>query len=1040
MKNKVLITLTSLLMSAGAVLAQELNISGTVTDANSDPVVGATVVVKGTSVGTTTDVNGAYDIVASGDATLTFSFVGLGSKEEAVNGRGRVDVQLAGSDKAIDEVVVTAMGIKRSEKSLSYSVSQVGKEEIVKARETNLVNALAGKVAGVNILQSSGTVGGSSKIQIRGASSLSGGNDPIFVVDGLPISNQSYDPTRAGSQGGAVDVGNRAGDLNPDDVESISVLKGAAATALYGARAKNGAIVITTKKGSKGTTNITLNSSIRVDNALKLPEFQNEYAQGTFGVYDLMYLNGWGPKISEVQDVTYKDFKGDDVTLKAHPNNVQDFYQAGVTYMNSIAIDGAGDQSDYRVSVGTLNQEGIIPGSQYDRYSFGVNAGRDFYKNLNVRSSINYVNSSSTGRPTQSSNDANVLSSAVNGLPRTLDINDLKNNVTDEAGNPIALNSTKTANNPYWIINNNQFTNEVNRVYGNVVATWTILEGLTVSDNFGTDFFNENRRQLYRKGTFGQLNGKFTTWDINNQIVNNDLLLSYTKNINDDFNIKVLAGHNVNHRNWGYKTVQATDLTVDKLYTYTNAKSAVPTNTTYVKRLMGVFADVSLSWRETVFLDITGRNDWSSTLPKQNNSYFYPSVSGSVIFTEFLPKNNILSFGKLRLNWANVGSDEEPYQLDFTYTAAKDYFTQFVNYGTFPHGGQVAFTGPRVMPNSDLKPQNQVSWEGGADLRFFNGRLRLDVAGYFTNTKQQIVAIDVPLSTGYFAKNVNVGTVENKGIEIMLGGTPLKNLGGFSWDIDVNFAANRQTVRDLPEGLVYGLTSGWSGLQIKCEEGKSFGLYGTAWKRNDAGEYIINANTGLREVEANKFLDNIDPDFTLGINNTLSYKGINLSFLFDIRQGGVIFSGTVSDLRTTGLAAETGSGRDKIFIDKGVNAVVSGGTTTYQPNTTPVRSMQDFWGHYASTSNTEGSVFDASYVKLRELRLSYELPQKWIEKIKLKGLEVGFEARNLWIIKDYVPHVDPETNYMGPSNISGPIEFNSVPSTRTFGFNLKLTI
>ncbi|MEX0988559.1 MAG: SusC/RagA family TonB-linked outer membrane protein [Bacteroidales bacterium] len=1024
-----------LALSYTVALAQA-GVSGTVTSAEDNaPLPGVSVLVQGTQIGTITDVDGFYTIEVPGDdAVLIFSFVGMDRREEAVNGRSTINVELISEYLNLDEVVVTAVGITRTEKSLGYKVSTVGDEQLNSVRESSVVNSLSGKVSGVRINQQSGTVGGSSKIIIRGANSLGGDNQPIFVVDGMPIDNSYYEPNEIE---GNVDVGNRATDLSSDDVQSISVLKGSAATALYGARAKNGAIIITTKRGKAGTMQVQLNSSYRWDTPLKLPEFQNEYAQGSYGNYDLKFLNGWGPEISQVQDQLFTDFKGDEVTLQAYPNNVRDFYQTGLTMINSIGISGGDENSDFRLGVTNNSQQGVIPESYYGKNSISLNAGRKLSDRLSARASINYIKTNSTGRPAQGSNDKNILSSKINGLPRTVSIEDVKNNYVDEFGKQISLDGDKSVNNPYWIINNNKFTNDLERMIGSMHVSYKLTDWLTISNRVGTDFYAEYRRQVYKKGTLGHMNGKFTTWNLFNRVFNNDAMATMNFDLNSDLNVRVIAGHNIYQAEWRRTTVTATDLVLDDLYTFGNAKSTSPSNLYNIRRLMGVYADVGLSYKNFLYMNITGRNDWSSTLPVSNNAYFYPSVSSSLIFTELLPKNDVLSFGKIRLSWANVGSDEDPYQLDFQFTAAEEYYAQFSLNGNFPHGGLVGVTGPRVYPTADLQPQNASTVEVGTDLRLFNNRIGIDFTYYNTMTTNQIIAIDIPLSTGYFNKNVNVGAVSNVGFEADLHLAIVRKTGGVNWNVDVNFNKNTQIVEELSEGLSeYQLTSGWSGLQIKATPGEEFGLYGTGWKRNEAGEIIINPNTGLREIAPGKRFGDIYPDWIMGINNTFSFKGIDLNFLVDIRQGGVFYSGTVGGVRSSGLAIETLENRGQSFIDHGV---LDQGDGTYVPNDVPVQSMQDFWSHYSAISNTEGNVFDASYIKLREIRLSYNLPGGMLERTFIEGLRLGVEARNLWIIRDLVPHVDPELNFFGPAAVGEGVEFNSIPSVRSYGVNLMLT-
>ena len=793
-----MLLLACLFVGIGLVTAQTQKITGVViSEEDGQPVVGASVLVKGTTQGTITDVDGNFNLsnVPSSAKTLQISYIGMQTQEVVI--KPNLKVVLKSDSQKLDEVVVTAMGIKRSEKSLGYSVTSVKGDEITKARESNVLNSLSGKIAGVQIGQSSGTAGGSSSIQIRGASSIGSVSSPLFIVDGLPIDNGAFNPDRTN---GIVDVGNRAGDISSDDIESINVLKGAAATALYGARAKDGAIVITTKKGSRNSqVSVTVNSSTRFENVLKLPDFQNDYAQGSYGKYNVKMLNGWGPKISSVQDQTFADFKGEQVTLQAYPDNVKDFYETGMSYINNVAIAGGTERSDFRISVSTTNQTGVVPGSDYNKYAFAVNGGMNFTKNFTGRVSAQYIRSDSEGRPAQGSNDNNLLIPLINGMPRTVNINDVKNNWIDEYGKQISLDPEGKSNNPYWIINKNKFTNQLDRLIGNIVLTYKPIEGLTISNNAGTDFYTETRRKVYSKGTIGNLEGQFQTWDLYKRILNNDLMISYEKTFAEDYGVKVMLGHNIYQEDWRNNNVLAQNLVVDELYAYTNAKTTSPVNYTSKKRLVGLYGDISFSYKNMVFLDVTGRNDWSSTLPVNNRSYFYPSISGSFIFTELMKNKDVLSYGKLRMSYANVGSDEQPYQLAFQYTPVNSYFLQYNLTNVFPHNGLVGFTGPRVLPNENLKPQNQASFEVGTDLRFFQNRIRLDLTYYKSVTKNQIVSIDVPLSTGYFANNINAGKVSNKGIEVALGVTPVQTKD-FKWDLEATFAKNTQKVDELAEG------------------------------------------------------------------------------------------------------------------------------------------------------------------------------------------------------------------------------------------------
>ena len=1044
------ILLLSLLMTVISMFqhaySQDRTVTGTVTSAeDNSPLPGVNVTVKGATRGTTTGADGRYSLEGVGnDATLVFSFIGLSSQEVVVGNRTIVDVQMKADVRQLGEVVVTAVGITREKRQIGYAVNNVDGAELIKARDPNLLNSLAGKVAGVTITQQSGTLGGSTRIQIRGTNSLNnnGNNGPLFIVDGIPISNSAYAGTRNDIINGGVDVGNRASDINPDDVESMNILRGAAATALYGSRAINGAVIITTKRGKSGKkASITVNSSVRLDNVLKLPEFQNEYAQGNFGVYNLNNTNGWGPKISEVQDREFTDFKGASVRLKAYPDNVKHFYETGQTLINSLAFATADDKSDIRVGYTNLNQTGTVPNSELKRNTIALNLGTTFANKFSVRGSVNYVRTTSKGKPAQGSNNPNII--YINNIPRTVDINDLRNNVIDTLGNAIALNGNRTSSNPYWLTNYNTFTNQVERIFGNVTVGYDPTPWLNLTARAGTDFFTENRRTITKKGTINKLLGEFTTEEIYNREINTDFIATVTHDISSRISFKGLVGFNVNQRDVRRFRNVAQQLNIDELYTFSNAATNQPTNFTSQRRLYGAYADLGVGYNNYLFVNVTGRNDWSSTLPTANQSYFYPSISTSFVFTDFLKEvgvnvDNVLSLGKLRANYAQVGGDTDPYQLNFTYTPLANTFGQYGLNLLFPLNGVLAFGATDVIPPANLKPQRQNSYELGTELRFFGSRLGLDFTYYKNNTTDQIVQITVPQSTGYASKLINAGEISNRGFEVVLSSTPVKLSSGFSWDIAVNFAKNVQELVSLaPDLKQYDLTSGFSGLIIRGEPGKPFGLYGGGWLRDSlSGEVIINPNTGLRQTTNNVRLGNIYPDWTMGINNTFTFKGITLSALVDIRQGGVIYSNTVQSIRGAGLAKETLIHRDGVFIDKGVIVNKDGSTS---PNNVPVESMQQFWANYTASANSEGSTFDASFIKLREVRISFAIPRRLIDRTPFGNIEIGVEGRNLWIIKDNVPHVDPEANFFGNSLTGQGVEFQSVPSTRTIGGNLRFT-
>lgn len=1028
--------MTCLFCSIGLALAQNKRISGTVVDSNGEPVTGATVVVKGTTVGVSTDGDGKYSIsVPQAAKTLVISLIGSKNKEVAVG--ENLKIVLESDSKSLDEVVVTALGIKRSEKALGYSVGVVKSDDLDKARESNVVNSLSGRVAGVNVIQASGTAGGGSKIILRGQSSLGTAGQPLFVVDGMPISNN----TLSFGINGGIDTGSRIGDISSDDIESMSILKGAAASALYGARAKDGAIVITTKKGKlKSRTAISVNSSVRFENPLKLPDFQNEYGPGvgTTGVYSMGAWNGWGPKISSVQDQEFPIFTGDKVTLKANPDNVKDFYNTGHTFTNNISISGGDDKNDFRIGVTAVNETGIIPRNTFDKYNFTFNGGREFSDKVSARVAVSYIRASSEGRPAQGSNDNNVIVPTINAMPRTMDINLLKNNWITSEGKPYSMGTgaVATTNNPYWVLNKNKFTSDLDRIIGNFVITYKPINGLSITNNLGTDFYYDNARRLWAYYTVGVTKGRFITYNLKNSIINNDLIATYEFKPAKDFGIKVIGGHNLVQNTFTQLTVDAQDLLLPNIYSYANAQTKTPTNTYNQRRLVGVYGDVGLSYKDIAYLNITGRNDWSSTMSKSNRSYFYPSVSGSLIFSELISKSDILNFGKLRVSYAVAGSDTDPYQLDYAYSPVNSYFLQYLGStaGLFPHGGLLAYTAPGVYPDPNLQPQKQNSFEVGTDLKLLNNRVSVELTYYKSVTTNHIALIDAPNSTGYFNFRKNSGKISNEGLEAVLGLTPVKS-GNFEWNVNFNFATNKQKVVDLDPSITeLNLTSAYNGLQVKASRGKAFGLYGTGWVRDDKGNIVIDPGTGLRRTTSTTInLGKITPDYTLGVVNSFKYKGATLGFVVDVRQGGVMYSGTVSSLRTNGVAKETLLNDRNPIIDQGV-VLNSAGEST--PNTKEVTAYNYWYQNYKS-ANAEGNIFDASYVKLRELTFSYSVPQTLLKDFFVKNVILGFEARNLWLIHSNVPHIDPEMGMFATSDIGSNVEMAGIPTARSYGFNLK---
>jgi TonB-linked SusC/RagA family outer membrane protein len=1034
-------------IAAGAQAGAPLVVTGKVTAADGTrPLQGVSVVLRGTRFGTLTNAAGTYRVqlpAGSGQGTLSYKLLGFKPQDVPIQGRTAIDVSLETSPTALTDVVVTANAIVRESKELGYATSIVQTEQLNVARGSNVLNNLAGKVAGVRITQQSGTVGGSAKIVIRGINSIASASEPLFVVDGVPISNSSFFGTETEIVTGGVDVGNRAQDLNPDDIESMSILKGAAASALYGSRARNGVIVVTTKRGRAGRKpTITYNASVRSDNVFRTFDLQNQWAQGNLGVYNKDQANGWGPAISGQR---VPNLLGDTVTLQAFPDNVSSFFRQGATNIQSLGVEGGTEASDYRLSGTWLGQSGIVPGSELSRYTVALNAGQRFSPKFNARVAANYVRTTSEGRPSQGQNTPNLPMQLLSSLPRTLSNDFLRANRVAPNGTAGSIDGTGTSNNPYWVTDNNGLDNAVDRIYGNVNLSYDATPWLNLVFRAGTDLASENRRFITRKGTRGRLVGEFDTQDLDDRELNTDLIGTIQRQLTGDLGLKAIVGHNFNKRTFRQQRVFSQGLNVDLLYTQANAAVNTATNFRSERQLYGAYGDLGLSWKNYLFVNVTGRNDWSSTLPVNNNSYFYPSVSSSLVVSDLFKGTSVFQNGtinllKLRANWANVGSDEDPYQLAFTYSPLVQHTDIYTFNQQFPFGGASAFAATNVIPPSDLRPQRQNSSEYGIEGRFFNDRVGADLTYYRTINYDQIVSIAIPQSTGFSARRSNIGQISNRGIEAQLSVTPIRRGGdGFKWDVSANINANRNRVDKLAPRLNrFIITSGDGfGIFIAADTGKSFGIEGVAFARDtitNTGEYLINPANGLRIPYTRKLFGNIFPDWTGGISNSLSWKRFTASFLVDIRQGGVFLSQTTSQLRSSGLAAETAN-RER-FIQPG--RIVNPDGRTTRPNDVLVASVQQYWGNLDNSISPENNIFDASFAKLREATFGVRLPDAWVARLGAASGSLAIEGRNLWLMSSKVPHVDPEANVLGTGLIGEGVERNSIPSARTFGMNLRL--
>ena len=1047
MRSKLTWMLTPLLvLCISFSYGQEKTISGNVTDQNGLPLPGVSIVVVSTTTGTQTDFDGNYSIQASEGAVLRFSYIGQKTANRTVGSDNTINLQMEEDAQALEEVVVTALGISKSSRTLGYGTDVVKGEELVKARETNIVNSLQGKVTGVQITNTGGNLGGSSKIIIRGVSSLSGANNPLWVVDGVLINN-SQTPTGSRITGNR-DFSNGAAVVNPDDVETINILKGAAATALYGSRAAAGAIIVTTKKGrgGDGGASVTFNSSTRFDNLFRIPDYQQEYAMGTNGQYDSGSVGfDWGPRI-EGQTVPNAPVTNAPGQLKAvKDNGVNDFYKTGITRINNFAIGDASEKMDYRMSVTSLNQNGILPGSSLDRITIGLNAGVRHSEKLESRFSVQYTTTKTRGTGATGANDPNII--GLSNFSSNLDQR-LFDPWIDESGNQINQivdNQGVLSNNPLWLRYENKNDRDEDRVFGNAQLTWKPLRNFSILGRVGIDLADDRRLITNRKGTIQRLFGDFNSDNIRRNELTSDLIATYSNDFSDDWSLTVFGGMQYNSRTFERQRIQGVDLLIPELFSPGNAAQVIAERDYALRTLFGIYGSAEIDYKDWAILTLTARNDYSSTLPEDNNSYFYPSASLAFVFTDaFNMQSNVLSFGKFRASWAQVGNDTTPYLLNFNFNPVTTATGQYSLNNNFPFNGALAYSASNTIPPSNLVPEQQTSYEFGLDLKFFNGRLNLD-ASYFNNKNEnQILNIPIPETTGFAFRTTNVGRVDQTGFEIALDALVAQSKNGnFAWNTAVNFSKVDSEVVSLTDGLErVVIASGFNSVQVVAVPGEEFQLFAIPHlKDEETGRPIIDPNTGRRQAGEATTLGSVLPDWTGGWVNNFSYKGLSLNATVDARWGGVMKSSTVEALQTGGLVKETLLNREGTFIDtEGIIVTDNGdGTFDRRDNDVPLLNAQDFWTSLNDNSVAEPYIYDATYVKLREMGLSYTFSSKLLGESFIKGLTIGVEGRNLALLYSKVPHIDPEATLFGSGADGFGIERASVPSTRSIGFNIRLS-
>lgn len=1036
MKN-ILLFFFALMFALGAA-AQDRVISGRiVTREDGSALPGVNVLVKGSTSGTVTDADGNWRItVPSGDATLVFSFIGYQTQEVAVGDRTVIDLQLDADVHQLAEVVVTAQGLERDQRSLGYSLQSVNGSAIQQRSEPNVLNSLQGKVAGVNIVGSSGAPGASTNINIRGVTSFNGSNQPLIVVDGIIFSNATNGTSNTlfDSQ-----TSNRLADVNPDNIESINILKGPAASVLYGSRASAGAIVITTKSGKgKEGTQVTFSSSYNVQKVYGLAEFQNEYGQGTNNDFVNTSVNSWGPPIGgAIKEVV--TLQGQTVPYEAYPDNVKDFFNTGTIAQNTLSITGGKGDNNVIFSVGNMQQKGIIPESEFGRTNIQVGANSKLNNGLKIGGNITYALTKQVNAP--AGNGGSAMGNMTR-IPRSYDL--MGRPFEDDLGRSIYFSTTQ--NHPLWSTKYEVQDSRVDRVFGNFNLGYDLTKWLSVTYRVTGDIFVDNRHNRQAIGSARSATGNVIIDQIFRSEYNGDLIFTANKDnvFIEGLNVGGLVGWNMNHRYQYNPQFTSTGLTVPGFYdpssaltfTYTTASSG--SQLISKQRLLGYYAQASFNYNNYAFIEFTGRVDQSSTLPKNSNTYFYPSVNVSFVPTDaFGIESDILSYVKLKANYAKVGRDATPYLLNSVYVqGAYGNNLASVNYPLSVGSGNVAGFGPstRLGPPT-LTPEFVTSTEGGINLGLFRNRLGIDFNYFNTVSSNQIFNVAVSNSSGYNTRTTNIGKMTNKGIELVLSATPIK-AGDFKWDVSVNFTRIRNVVNAIAPGVTNAAITGnfFTGIAPSIYEGQPYGvIVSTANARNPDGELLVNGTTGLFVPGvANSIISNPQPNFLAGVNNTFTYKNFMLSALVDTRQGGEIFSFAMADVRNTGMMKMTAVDRDQPRVLPGV---IDNGDGTFRQNNIQI-SAQAYWQGLGGLAS-EASVFDATVYRLREVVFGYTIPKSMLGKTPFGEIMIGVSGRNLWFFAPGYP-ADPEINTQGAGNIQG-LDLSGPPNVRNYGANLKVT-
>lgn len=1048
------IYLRSGLLWLGCMLATLANaqsgrmVSGTVTDTEEEPLIGVSVVQKGTAQGTITDFKGAYEIVVPSDSTvLVFSYVGYEAQEVRVGGQTKINITMNPSAEVLEEVVVTALALEKDKRSLGYATQTIDGDDLVQAREVNVINSLAGRVAGAQINQSGTGAGGTSKVVIRGFASIAGNNGPLYVVDGVPMTN----PQGGGGQFGGIDFGDGISNINPDDIASINVLKGASATALYGSRGQNGVIMITTKKGkARKGIGVEFNTNATFDAPLVLPDFQNRFGRGSGGNFPLDE-NGnfsdatrvsWGARTlgqDEINGLPLINWTGEPTAYSPQPDNIRDFFRTGQTYTNSLAFSGGSEKTQARLSMSHLWRENIMPNSNLERINVNLNISSKLSDKLEVEGKVNYIHQSAFNRPNLTLSPDNPMSSLIQ-MPRNIRLEDLQPFRRPDGSPVLYTNATGTDQwqNPYWAVNLNTNNDERDRLLGYALLRYRFNDYFKVQLRTGTDFYNDFRQNRNATGTIYRVTPDksfYSEFYGRVEERNTDILFSYIQDLSPKiFFTANLGGNLLETTNRGLSNT-AQGLNVPDFFVMQNALSVLSSEGESRKKIHSVYGTVSVDYDNFLFIEASARNDWSSALPADSRSYFYPSVSASLVLTDMLADINWgpLAFAKLRGSVAQVGNDFGPHQLDLNYVV-----------NTLSHGGQTFGQIINTQPPVGVQPEETTSVEAGFEAQLWDNRLSVDFTYYNAGTRNQILSVPVSSGSGFRRSVINAGLIVNEGVEIALRATPIQ-AKGFTYSTYINFTRNRSRVKELADNVeVFQLGSQYDqfGVRIQAEVGGEFGdIYADrAYLRDpETGQRIIGENgLPLQDPDGIQKIGNYQPDFLVGFGNNFTYKSWALGALIDIRQGGDIFSFTNAVAAANGNASYTQYDRLEWYAGAG-GYVAEGIAEDGTPNRLEV-DPQTYWQYVGGRASAfaESFLYDGSFVKLREVTLGYKVPNRALESLPFRNINVALVGRNLLFLHRNTVGFDPEATF-NAGNDQG-IEAFAFPSTRSIGINLKLTL